>query len=136
MPYQLEEPFLEEKGKITNQKEIGGDRMQVTFSSDGIINSSIEVTNEGNFVSISKGDNTTSSQGQGVITTKDGTEKATYTFLAVGKATEDGKPIFRGSAVWSTDSKGKLAFLDNMISFFTVELDQAGNFTSRERELK
>ena len=137
MTYQLEEPFFEEKGKITNQKEIGGNRMQVTFSSNGVMKRNIEVTNTGDFVSVSKGNKeTTSAQGQGIVTTKDGNEKASYTFLAVGKPPEEGKPVLRGSAVWSTNSTGKLAFLDNMISFFIVELDETGNFSSKERELK
>ncbi|HEY7082336.1 MAG TPA: hypothetical protein VH500_21820 [Nitrososphaeraceae archaeon] len=41
-----------------------------------------------------------------------------------------------GSAVWSTDSSGKLAFLDNMSSFFIIEVDELGNFSSKDRELK
>ena len=55
------------------------------------------------------------------MTTKDGSEKAKYTFLQVGKTTtKDGKPVLRGvgNAVWSTESTSKLAFLDNMLSFF------------------
>lgn len=35
MKYELEEPFFEEKGKITNQKEIGDNRSQTTFSAEG-----------------------------------------------------------------------------------------------------
>jgi hypothetical protein len=92
----------------------------------------IEVTNKGDFVDISKGNNVT----QGVITTKDGNEKASYTFLAVGKVTKEGNPIFLGSAVYSTDSTNKLAFLNNIISFFKVEGDEAGNFLSVEWELR
>ena len=61
----------------------------------------IEVTNTGDFVGVSKGNNVTSAQGQGVITTKDGGEKANYTFLAVGKVIEEGKPVFLDSAVRS-----------------------------------
>ena len=38
--------------------------------------------------------------------------------------------------IYSTDSKGKLAFLKNVISFFKVEVDAEGNFLSIERELK
>jgi hypothetical protein len=136
MMYALEEPFFEEKGRITAQKQIGGDKTQVTFSSNGTIKGNIEVTNTGDFVSVSKGNKGTSAQGQGVVTTKDGSEKANYTFLQVGKTTEDGKPVLRGSAVWSTDSKGKLSFLDNMLSFFIVEVDETGNFSSKDRELK
>jgi hypothetical protein len=77
-------------------------------------------------------------QGQGVVTTKDGSEKASYSFLQVGKTTEEGKSVLRGvgCAVWSTDSTGKLAFLDNMLSFFIIEVDEMGNFSSKDRELK
>ncbi|SRR5215204_1580807 len=117
--YELEEPFFEEKGKITGRKEIG-DRSQITFSGEGTM----------------KGNNVTHAQGQGVLTAEDGNEKANYTFLAVGNITGEGKPVLRGSAVYSTDSNGKLAFLNNTISFFKVEVDSAGNFLSIERELK
>ena len=45
MTYQLEEPFFEEKGKITAQKEIGDNKTQMTFSSNGTFKGNIEVTN-------------------------------------------------------------------------------------------
>lgn len=139
MTYQLEEPFFEEKGRITSQKEIGDNKTQMTFSSNGTFKGNIEVTNLGEFVSVSKGNKGTSAQGQGIVTTKDGSEKANYTFLQVGKTiTKDGKPIFRGvgSKVWSTDSIDRLAFLDNMLSFFIIEVDETGNFLSKDRELR
>ena len=136
MKYELEDPFFEEKGKITGQKEIGDNRSQTTFSAEGTLKGNIEVTNTGDFIDITKGNKVTHAQGQGVITTKDGTEKANYTFLAVGNVTDEGKPVFLGSAVYSTDSTGRLAFLNNIISFFRVEVDAAGNFLSIERELK
>ena len=79
MTYQLEEPFFEEKGRITAQKEIGGDKTQMTFSSNGTFKGNIEVTNSGDFVTVSKGNKGTLAQGQGVVTTKDGSEKASYT---------------------------------------------------------
>jgi hypothetical protein len=136
MKYELDEPFLEEKGKITSQTEIGGNRSQAGFSAEGTMRGNIEVTNTGDFVGVSKDNNITHAQGQGVITTKDGTEKASYAFLAIGKIADGGRPVFLGSAVWSTDSTGRLAFLNNMISFFKVEVDESGNFLSIERELK
>jgi hypothetical protein len=111
----------------------------MTFSSNGTLKGNIEVTNSGDLVSLSKGNKGTSAQGQGVVTTKDGSEKANYTFLQIGKTTnKDGKPILRGvgSAVWSTDFTGKLSFLDNMLSFFIIEVDEMGNFSSKDRELK
>ena len=139
MTYQLEESFFEEKGKITAQKEIGHNQTQMTFSSNGTFKGNIEVTNSGDLVSLSRGNKGTSAHGQGVVITKDGSEKAAYTFLQVGKTTtKDGKTISRGvvSAVWSTDSTGKLGFLDNMLSFFIIEVDEMGNFSSKDRELK
>jgi hypothetical protein len=55
MTYRLEEPFFEEKGRITAQKEIGGDKTQMTFSSNGTFKGNTEVTNSGDFVTVSKG---------------------------------------------------------------------------------
>jgi hypothetical protein len=136
MTYQFEEPFFEENGRITAQKEIGGDKIQMTFSANGTFKGNIEVTNTGELVSVSKGNKGTSAQGQGVVTTKDGSEKANYTFLQGGKTTEEGKQVLRGCAIWSTDSTGKLAFLDNMFSFVTTQIDDTGNFSSNDRELK
>lgn len=139
MTYQLEEPFFEDNGKITAQKEIGDNKTQMTFSSIGTLRGNIEVTNSGDLVSQPKGNKGISAQGQGVVTTKDGSERANYTFLQVGKTvTKDGKSVLRGvgSAVWSTSSNGKLAFLDNMLSFFIIEVDEMGNFSSKDRELK
>ena len=78
----------------------------MTFSSNGTFKGNIEITNSGDFVSVSKGNKGTSAQGQGVVTTKDGSEKASYTFLQVGKTTEDGKQRGFGCAIWSTDSTG------------------------------
>jgi len=75
MTYQLEEPFFEERGRITAQKEIGGDKTQMTFLSNGTFKGNIEVTNTGDLVSVWKGNKGTSAQGQGVVTTKDGSEK-------------------------------------------------------------
>jgi len=68
MTYQLEEPFFEDKGKITAQKEIGDNKIQMTFSSNGTIKGNIEVTNSGELVSLFKGNKGTSAQGQEVVT--------------------------------------------------------------------
>jgi len=59
-----------------------------------------------------------------------------YTFIQGGKPTEEGEQVLRGCAIWSTDSTGRLAFLDNMFSLVTTEIDETGNFSSNDRELK
>jgi hypothetical protein len=77
----LSEPFLVEKGKITSQKEIGVNRTQFTISANGTLNGNVEVTNTGEVVTISKGNNLAVDQGQGVITTKDNSETASYMLI-------------------------------------------------------
>jgi hypothetical protein len=119
----LGEPFFVEKGKSTAQKEIGPNRTQYTFTANGTMNGNIEVTNTGEFVSVSKGNNLVYDQGQGVIKTKDGSETANYTFIEVGNGT-----AYQGASAHSTNSTGKLSFLDNILGIFKGGLDESGNF--------
>ena len=127
----LGEPFLVEQGQITGQKEIGPDRTQFTYSSNGTLNGNIEITGTGNFVSVSKDDNQAFDQGQGVISIKDTGETANYTFIEVDNATEEGKLVFLGAAVYNTNSTGELSFLNNVLEIFKGEQDvESGNFVS------
>ena len=119
----LGEPFFVEKGKVTGQKEIGPNRSTYTFTSNGTMNGNIEVTNTGEFVSVSKGNNLVYDQGQGVIKTKDGSETAKYTFIEVGNGT-----AYQGASVYSTNSTGKLSFLDNIVVIFKGGQDESGNY--------
>jgi len=73
----------------------------------------------------------TYAHGQGTITTKEGNETASYTFLAIGNNSE-----FHGASVYNTTSTGKLAFVNNLVSVFKVNVDKMGNFTGKEWEWK
>ena len=119
----LGEPFFVEKGKNTVQKEIGPNITQYTFATNGTMNDNIEVTNTGEYVSVSKGNNLVFDQGQGVIKTKDGSETANYTFIEVGNGT-----AYQGASAYSTNSTGKLSFLNNMLGIFKGGQDESGNF--------
>jgi hypothetical protein len=123
----LGEPFFVEKGKNIVQKEIDPNRTQFTFTANGTMNGNIEVTDTGEFVSISKGNNQSFDQGQGVITTKDGSEKANYTWIDVFNGTD-----FQGAAAYSTNSTGKLSFLDNILGIYKGEVDESGNYEESE----
>jgi hypothetical protein len=46
------------------------------------------------------------------------------------------KSEFRGSSVFNTTSTGKLAFINNLVSVFKVNLDESGNFTNKYWEWK
>jgi hypothetical protein len=120
----LGEPFFVENGNSTAQGEIGPNRTQYTFATNGTMNGNIEVTNTGDYVSVSKGNNLLYEQGQGVITTMDGSETANYTFIDVGNGT-----TFQGASGYSTNSTGELSFLNNVLGIFKLEQDESGNYS-------
>lgn len=136
-PLTLGEPFLVTQGKTTGQTEIGPNITEYTYSSNGTLNGTIEVTDTGRYVSISKGNNVTFDQGEGVVATKDDSEMANYMLIEVSNVTQDGRLVFQGAVVYGTNSTGVLSFLDNTVSIFRGEGDYAtGDFTSMEWEWK
>ena len=72
----LGEPIFVEKGADTVQREIGPNRTQFTYTSNGTMNGNIEYYKTGEFVSVTTGNNQTFDQGKGILTTKDGSETA------------------------------------------------------------
>jgi hypothetical protein len=127
----LGEPFFVERGKVTGQKEIGPNRTQFTFASNGTMNDNIEVTNTGEYVSVSKGNNLVYDQGQGVIKTKDGSETANHTFIEVGNGTD-----FQGASAFSTNSTGNLSFLNNILVIYKIDGDESGNYAGTQCQWK
>ncbi|MGH9997267.1 MAG: hypothetical protein ACRD7F_04590 [Nitrososphaeraceae archaeon] len=119
----LGEPIFVEKGADTIQRETGDNITHYTFTSNGTMKGNIEYSKAGEYVSVSKGNNVTFDQGQGVIKTKDGSETANYTFIEVGNGT-----AYQGASAYSTNSTGKLSFLNNMLGIFKGETDESGNF--------
>jgi hypothetical protein len=111
----LEEPYFVEKGMITTQKEIGPNRTQYTFAANGTMNGNIEVTDTGKFESLSKGEPAPGliTTKDGVITTEDGSETANYTGIDVENSTD-----YQGASAYSTNSTGKLSFLNNMLGIY------------------
>ena len=132
----LGEPLFQESGIITDQIKTGSGEMQISYFANGTLKGNIGITNNGDFVSMSMGDNITFGLGQGVITSADGSETANYTFIGIGNVTEEGRPVFYGASDYSTDSTGKLSFLNNILGIFNVEIDQTGRFVSNEWEWK
>ena len=125
----LGEPIFVEKGKNIVQKEIDPNRTQYTYTANGTMNGNIEVTDTGEFVSISKGEPAPGlmTTKNGVLTTKDGSETANYTGIDVGNYTD-----YQGASAYSTNSTGKLSFLNNMLGIYKGETDGSGNFELRE----
>ena len=125
----LGEPYFVEKGMVTSQKEIAPNKTQSTFAANGTMNGNIEVTDTGKFESISKGEPSPGllTTKNGIITTKDGNEMANYTGIDVGNYTH-----YQGASAYSTNSTGKLSFLNNMLGIYKGETADSGNFVLRE----
>jgi hypothetical protein len=122
----LGEPLFVEKGEDTLVGEIGPNRTQHTFTSNGTMNGNIEYDKTGEYVSVYKGNNLTFDQGHAVMKTKDG-ETANYTFIEVFNGTD-----YQGASVYSTNSTGKLSVLDNALVIFKIEQDESGNYVDKQ----
>jgi len=122
----LGEPLFVEKGEDTIVGEIGPNRTQHTFTSNGTMNGNIEYDKTGEYVSVYKGNNLTFDQGHAVMKTKDG-ETANYTFIEVFNGTD-----YQGASVYSTNSTGKLSVLDNALVIYKIEQDENGNYVDKQ----
>ena len=122
----LGEPLFVEKGEDTIVGEIGPNRTQHTFTSNGMMNGNIEYDKTGEYVSLYKGNNLTFDQGHAVMKTKDG-ETANYTFIEVFNGTD-----YQGASVYSTNSTGKLSVLDNALVIYKIEQDENGNYVDKQ----
>ena len=73
---------------------------------------------------VQRPDDTSYGKGQGVITTRDGSEVAMATGRGEGRMTDSGKMRYPGAIFYSTNSKNKLPFLNHLIG--VNEVDTSG----------
>ena len=129
----------EEKGKITGQRvldvEGGKSKMETSFSATGKYRG-VETTFTVTYWGSSRPGGAIYGEGQGVLMSKDGQEMATWTGQGIGKFLSPGKIRFSGSLFYSTQSTGKLAFLNNMVGVFKYETNELGNTSSKVWEWK
>jgi hypothetical protein len=133
----LGNPFFVEKGRIIGQRVLSVSPVQLefTFVANATINGNINATNTGTTVNTVQPNGVFHTKGQGFIMTPDG-EVATYTNQVIGNLTKEGNVLSRGAGFWSTPSTGKLAFLNDMMSVFRLEVDREGNLSAIEWEWK
>jgi hypothetical protein len=91
------------------------------------MNGNIEYYKTGEFVSVTTGNNQTFDQGKGILTTKDGSETANYTFIEVGNGTG-----YLGASAYNTNSTGKLSILDNVLVVYKIGEDESGNYADKQ----
>ena len=130
----LGDPFYTERTKATSIRVIdvnNGPKIEVSFSGNGTIRDSINVTDIGTTWNLQTSGGIIYSEGQGLLTTQQG-EMATYTQQATGQITPEGRVVFHGSMFFKTLSPtgqfpSPLAFLDNRMGIYNYESDIAGN---------
>src|ERR671918_131521 len=138
----LGDPFFVEQGRIIGQRVLAvtpQPQLEFSFMANATINNGggnivINAINTGTSVSTLNADGTFRGEGQGILRTERG-DVATWTNRVVGNLTSEGTIITRGVGFWSTPSTtGELAFMNNMITVFEVQIDREGNLSAREWE--
>ena len=136
----LGDPFFVEQGKIIGQRVptvTPQPQIEFSFMANATINNGddvINAINTGTSVSTLNADGTFRGEGQGILRTEGG-EVATWTNQVVGNFTSEGTIITRGVGFWSTPpTTGELAFMNDMITVFEVQIDMEGNLSAREWE--
>lgn len=122
-----------ERGKVIGTRvlpsEFGqGPRTELTFQSTGKI-LGFDFNNMATVESAPKAEGVLYAQGQGVVTTADGS-MATWKFQGIVKPTGAGMAAsFHGSVFFSTSSS-KLARLNNICAVVSAQVDAAGTMTA------
>jgi hypothetical protein len=121
-----EKPFLIEHGRTVAANPINQTHIQISLAGNGTItlpNSTETVKTKDTGVAIARLTPTGNiAQGQIHISTEDGSENATVFFTEIG---QNQKGI--GVTYFSTNSTGKLAFLDNMVAVIQDEVQPNGD---------
>jgi hypothetical protein len=122
-------PFYESKvGKIIGQRIVStgnGTTPQIEISviENGTIKGVGNVTSLGTWTNTFRSPRINYGFGQGVITTADGQNMATWTAYGVGKSNIKGVITYHDIMIFNTNSTGKLAFLKNLTGLHTSEVD-------------
>jgi hypothetical protein len=126
----LGEPFFIDRGSEDTGTRVLSIKDPVQTEDSYIANVTIKdvgnATDTGTFITTYEPNEITTSIGQGIITSSDG-EIATYTAKDLGVTNEKGERIYRGIQIFSTNSTGKLSFMDNLVGLYIYEDNPDGS---------
>ena len=120
----LGEYLGELKGKITSRRVLdatNGPSLEVSVSREGKIGGA-EVPEMLTYCTTRTSDGSWNGHGNGVIMTKDGSNTTAFTGAGIGHFTGPSKVRYAGS-MFMGKSDGKLAFLDNSVLLFEIDID-------------
>ena len=123
----LGNPFLVEhfqgtagKPEATTNKSISS-----SFTANGIINETINISAEGNSSETFRNNDTSYIQGKAKIVTEN-KDTALHDFYAIGNDNPDGSFVGSGVAVFDDGAKGELSFLSNSVAVYKDQIDKNG----------
>jgi hypothetical protein len=99
-----------------------GPVMEKSYAGEAELKGGINVVYIGTLINTTKSGGIFYNEGKAIIYAQDG-EMATRISYGMGSFYPDGKIRNRGSAFFSTNSKGKMAFLDNLVGIWADEID-------------
>ena len=122
-------PFYEAKvGKITGQRVVGSTnggspQIEQSIIENGTIKGVGNVTNLQTWTNTLRSPKIYYGIGQGIITTADGQDMATWSGYDIGRSTIAGVITYHGITFFNTNSTGKLAFLKNLEGLHITQVD-------------
>ena len=126
----LGDPFFVDRGsKDTGTRVLsitGAIQTEDSYIANVTIKDVGNATDTGTFITTYEPNGITTSIGQGIITSFDG-EIATYTAKDLGATNEKGEIIYHGIQIFSTNSTGKLSFMDNLVGLYVYEDNPDGS---------
>ena len=126
----LGDPFFVDRGSKSTGTRVLSITGPIQTEDSYIANVTIKdvgnATDTGTFITTYETNGITTSIGQGIITSFDG-EIATYTAKDLGVTNEKGEIIYHGIQIFSTNSTGKLSFMDNLVGLYVYEDNPDGS---------
>lgn len=112
-------------------------KIEVSFIEKGILNETIEVTNQGTYIETYLSNSTIRGEGKGIIAAQNG-EIVTWQDYDSGQLLNSNESqIYNGIIFFNSHSPGKLSFLDNQVGLYIIEIgDDDGSYSRHIWEWK
>ena len=135
----LGELIGEMEGKVSSQRviDVKGPTMETSVTASGRFRG-VQVTETLTYVANTSSKGVLHGVGNGIITTTEDGDLATYTGEGIGRFDASGVLNWRGAIFFEASSEGeeKLGFLNNIVGVFEAEVDAQGNFRDKTWEWK
>ncbi len=133
----LGELIGEMEGKVSSQRviDVKGPTMETSVTASGKLRD-VQVIETLTYVANTSSKGVLHGVGNGIITTTEDGDLATYTGEGIGRFDASGVLKWRGAIFFEASSEGKLGFLNNIVGVFEAEVDAQANFRDKTWEWK